>query len=118
MPQPKDIDWLAKWIHKTCIYAVNKRPTSDLGTHTDWKWVDIKSYSIQIGNQTKESWNSNVCISEKKIALKMKTVKETKDIMINGSIQEEVTIVNIYVPSIGAPNHTRQMLISHKRRQQ
>ena len=48
----------------------------------------------------------------------MKTVKETKDIMINGSIQEEVTIVNIYVPSIGAPNHTRQMLISHKRRQQ
>ena len=41
----------------------------------------------------------------------MKTVKETKDIMINGSIQEDVTIVNMYVPSTGAPNHIRQMLI-------
>ena len=41
----------------------------------------------------------------------MKTVKETKDIMINGSIQEDATTVNIYVPSTGAPNHIRQMLI-------
>ena len=41
----------------------------------------------------------------------MKTVKETKDIMINGSTQEDVTIVNMYVPSTGAPNHIRQMLI-------
>lgn len=41
----------------------------------------------------------------------MKTVNEAKDIMINGSIQEDVTIVNIYVPSTGAPNHIRQRLI-------
>ena len=44
----------------------------------------------------------------------MKTVKETKDIMINGSIQEDATTVNIYVPSTGAPNHIRQMLIVTK----
>ena len=31
--------------------------------------------------------------------------------MIKGSIQEEdITIVNIYVPSIGAPQNIRQML--------
>ena len=31
--------------------------------------------------------------------------------MIKGSIQEEdVTIVNIYAPNIGAPQYTRQML--------
>ena len=30
--------------------------------------------------------------------------------MIKGSIQEDKTIVNIYVPTIGAPQYTRQML--------
>ena len=35
MPQPKDIDWLNAYKKKTHIYAVYKRPTSDLGTHTD-----------------------------------------------------------------------------------
>ena len=32
---PKDTDWLNGYKNKTCIYAVYKRPTSDLGTHTD-----------------------------------------------------------------------------------
>ena len=34
---PKDIDWLDAYKHKTRIYAVYKRPISDLGTHTDGK---------------------------------------------------------------------------------
>ena len=29
--------------------------------------------------------------------------------MIKGSIQEDITIVNIYAPNIGAPQHIRQM---------
>ena len=29
------IDWLNRYKNKTSIYAVYKRPTSDLGTHTD-----------------------------------------------------------------------------------
>ena len=33
--KPKDIDWLNGYKNKICIYAVYKRPTSDLGTHTD-----------------------------------------------------------------------------------
>ena len=33
--QPKDIDWLNGYKNKICIYVVYKRPTSDLGTHTD-----------------------------------------------------------------------------------
>ena len=33
--------------------------------------------------------------------------------MIKGSIQEEyITIVNIYIPNIGVPQHIRQMLIA------
>ena len=35
MLQPKDIDWLNEYKNKTHIYGVYKRPTPDLGTHTD-----------------------------------------------------------------------------------
>ena len=35
MLQPKDTDWLNGYKNKTHIYAVYKRPTSELGTHTD-----------------------------------------------------------------------------------
>ena len=31
MLQPKDTDWMNGYKNKTGIYAVNKRPTSDLG---------------------------------------------------------------------------------------
>ena len=31
MPQPKDKDWLNGYKNKTLIYAVYKRPSSDLG---------------------------------------------------------------------------------------
>ena len=31
----KDTDWWNGYKNKTRIYAVYKRPTSDLGTHTD-----------------------------------------------------------------------------------
>ena len=32
--------------------------------------------------------------------------------MIKGSIQEDITIINIYAPNIGAPQYARQMLTS------
>ena len=35
MLQPNDIDWLNGYKNRTHIYAAYKRPTSDLGTHTD-----------------------------------------------------------------------------------
>ena len=34
--------------------------------------------------------------------------------MIKGSIQEDITIINIYAPNIGAPQYGRQMLTSMK----
>ena len=43
----------------------------------------------------------------------MKRDKERHHIMIKGSIQEEdITIINIYAPNIGAPQKVRQMLTS------
>ena len=35
-------------------------------------------------------------------------------IMIKGSIQEDITIINIYAPNIGAPQYVRQTLRSMK----
>ena len=42
-----------------------------------------------------------------KIDFKTKAVKRNKEghyIMIKGSIQEDITIINIYAPNIGAPH--------------
>ena len=45
----------------------------------------------------------------------MKRDKERHYTLIKGSIQEEdITIINIYAPNIGAPQYVRQMLTSMK----
>ena len=44
----------------------------------------------------------------------MKRDKEGHYIMIKGSIQEDITIINIHAPNIGAPQYVRQMLTSMK----
>ena len=58
-----------------------------------------------------------ILISDK-IDFKIKTVKRDKEghyIMIKGSIQEEdITIINIYAPNIGAPQYVRQILTRMK----
>ena len=58
-----------------------------------------------------------ILISDK-IDFDIKAVKRDKEghyIMIKGSIQkEDITIINIYIPNIGAPQYVRQMLTSVK----
>ena len=58
-----------------------------------------------------------ILISDK-IDFDIKTMKRDKEghyIMIKGSIQEEdITIINPYVPNIGVPQYVRQMLASMK----
>ena len=52
-----------------------------------------------------------------KIDFKTKAVKRDKDghyIMIKASLQEDITIVNIYAPIIGAQQYVRQMRTSMK----
>ena len=34
--------------------------------------------------------------------------------MIKGSVQEDITIINIYAPNIGAPQYIRQLLTALK----
>ena len=50
-----------------------------------------------------------ILISDK-IDFKTKAVKRDKEgqyIMIKGSFQEDITIINIYAPNIGAPQYVR-----------
>ena len=58
-----------------------------------------------------------ILISDK-VDLKIKNIIRDKDglyIMIKGSIQgEDITIVNIYAPNIGAPQYIRQALADIK----
>ena len=58
-----------------------------------------------------------ILISDK-IDFQIKAVKRDKEghyIIIKGSIQEEdITVINIYAPSIGALQYARQMLTSMK----
>ena len=70
---------------------------------------------MQINNQKKAG--IAILISDK-IDFKIKNVARDKEghyLMIKGSIQEEdITIVNIYSPNIGAPEYIRQMLTAIK----
>ena len=75
----------------------------------------IKKIFHAIGNQKKAG--VAILISDK-MDFKIKNVtrdKESHYITIKGSIQEEdITIINIYAPNIGAPQYIRQLLTAIK----
>ena len=102
MLQPKDTDWLNGYKNKSHIYAVYKKPTSDLKTHIDWMWEDGKYILHANGKQKKAG--AAILISDK-IELKITKItidKERLCIMIKGSIQEEDPMtVNTYAPNTG-----------------
>ena len=114
MSQPKDTDWLNEYKNKICIWAVYKRSISDLETHADWKWGEGKKV-FPNGNQKKAGV---AILTEDKIEFKINTVTRNKEghyIVIKGSIQEEdIRIVNIFAPNIGAPKYIRQILTAIK----
>ena len=67
-------------------------------------------------NENQKKAGVAILISDK-IDFKIKTIirdKEGHYIMINGSIQEDITVVNIYAPNTGAPQYIRQMLTAIK----
>ena len=109
MPQPKDKNWLNGYKNKTPIYAVYKRPTS---VQTESERLE----NIFHANGDQKKAGVAVVISDK-IDFEIKAVERHKEghhIMIKGSIQEDITIINIYALNIGAPQYVRQMLTSIK----
>ena len=124
MPQQEDKSWLNGYKNKTPIYVLYKRPTSKQGTHSvpcdfqsshrlkekGWK-------KIVHANRDQNKARVAILISNK-IDFKTKAVNRDKKghyVIIKGSIQEEeITIINIYAPNIGAPQYVRQILTSMK----
>ena len=103
MLQPKDTDWLNGYKNKTHIYAVYKKPTSDLKTYR----LKVRGWKNIFHSNGKQKKAGVAILISDKIDLKIKKITRDKEghyIMIKGSIQEEdVTIVNIYAPNIRAP---------------
>ena len=66
----------------------------------------------------KLSLKNEITLISDKIDFQIKAVKRDNEghyIMIKGSIQEEdITIINIYAPNIGAPQYVRQIITSMK----
>lgn len=101
MVQPKDIGW-----YKAHIYAVYKKPTSDLGIHTDWRWEDVRRYSMQKSHKKK----AGIAIFTSDKIKNVIRDKEGPYLMINGSFQEDTTITNLYVPNIRASHYIRILI--------
>ena len=111
MPQPKDKDWLNGYKNKTPIYVVH------LKTRDTYR-LKVKGWKkIFHANRDWKKAGVAILISDK-IDFKTKAVKRDKEghyIMIKGPIQkEDITIINIYAPNIGALQYVRQMLTSMK----
>ena len=107
---------LAEWIQKQdpyvcCLQETHLKPRDAYRLKVkDWKKIFHAS-----GDQKKAG--VAILISDK-IDFEIKAGKRDKEghyIMIKGSIQEEdITIINIYAPNIGARQYVRQMLTSMK----
>ena len=80
---------------------VYKKLTLGQRTQMDWKWGD----GFHANGQDRKAGVA-ILISDKR-DFKIKAIKKDKEgyyLMTKGSMQEEdITIINIYVPNIGAP---------------
>ena len=107
---------LADWIQKQdpytcCLQETHFRPK-------DTYRLKVRGgKNIFYANGKQKKAEVAILISDK-IDLKIKKITRDKEghyIMIKGSIQEEdIAIVNIYTPNIGAPQYIRQTLIDIK----
>ena len=101
---------LAEWIEKQdlyicCLQETHFRPRDTYGLKVmGWK-------KIFHANENQKKAGVAILISDK-IDFKIKSITRYKEghyKMIKGSIQEDITIVNIYAPNVGAPQYIRQM---------
>ena len=116
MFQLKDTDWLNGYKNKTHIYICYLQETHFRSQDT-YRLKVRRWKSIFYANVKQKKPGVAILISDK-IDLKINKVTRDKEghyIMIKGSIQEEdITIVNIYAPNIGAPQYIRQTLTDIK----
>ena len=107
---------LAEWIQKQDPYICCLQETHF--RYRDTYRLKVRGWKkIFHANGNQKKAGVAILISDK-IDFKTKNVTRDKKghyVMIKGSIQEEdITIINIYAPNIGAPQYIRQMLTALK----
>ena len=61
--------------------------------------------------KSKESWSSNTYIRHNRLYSKDYYKRQRRTLHNDqGSLQEDITVLNIYVPNTGAPQHIQQIL--------
>ena len=114
MLQAKDTDWLEKIKKKKkkgpyicCLQEIHFRPK-------DTYRLKVRGWKNIFHASGKQKKPGVATLISDKVNLKIKKITRDKEghyIMIKESIQEEdITIVNIYVPNIGVPQNIRQTL--------
>ena len=111
MLQPKDTDWLNGYKNKTHICCLQKNHFRPKDTYR----LKVRGWKSVFNANGKQKKAGVAILISDKVDLKIKNIIRDKDglyIMIKGSIQgEDITIVNIYAPNIGAPQYIRQTLL-------
>ena len=99
----------------THTYAVYKRPISGQKTYTDWNWRAGNKFSKQTDRKKKAG--VAILISDK-IDFQRRAIKRDPEghfIILKGRIhQEDINIVNICAPNIGAPKYIKKILENFK----
>ena len=108
---------LAEWIQKQDHYICCLQETHLKTRDTDR--MKVKGWKMIFPTNGDQKKAGAAKFISDKIDFEIKAVKRDKEgyyIITTGSIQEEdITIINIYAPNIGAPQYVREMLTSMKR---
>ena len=114
MLQLKDTDRLNGYKNKANIYAVYKKPTSDLKTHR----LKVRGWRNIFHADRKQKKAGVAILISYKIDFKIKKITRDKEghyiVKKESSQEEDITIVNIYATNIGALQYIRQILTDIK----
>ena len=97
---------LAKWIQKQDPYICRLQETNFRPKDTYRLKVRGWKYIFHANRKQKKAGVAILVSDKTDLKIKITRDKEEHYIMIKGSIQEEdITVVNIYAPNIGAPQY-------------
>ena len=106
--QPKEKDWLNGYKTRP-LYMLSTRDPPQNRKHIQTESEGLEKLFHSNGDQKKAGVAILISVKKHFEVKDDKRDKEGHYIMIKGSIQEDITIINIYAPNIGAPQYVRQM---------
>ena len=103
-------------VRKLCLILKNKCSETHLWVR-DTHRLKVRRWKKIFHAKVNQKKAALAILISDKIVFKTKTITRDKEghyIMIKESIQEDITIVNIYAPKIGGPQYIRQILTAIK----